>query len=51
MKMESASMQRISKIKKSKTLLFHIDIEGDPDIQMRLDADDVWVLKNVLEQT
>ena len=36
---------RISEMKKFYGLLLQIDIEGDPDFQMRLDADDVWIQK------
>ena len=34
---------RISEMKKSNGLLLQIDIERDPDFQLRLDADDVWI--------
>ena len=48
MKMESAAPQippRISEMKKLNGLLLQIDIERDPDFQLRLDADDVWIKK------
>ena len=42
-KMESAALQRISEMKPFNTLLLQIDIEEDPDIQLRLDADHVCI--------
>ena len=42
LKMETAALQRISKMKKFKRQLLQIDIEEVPDIQWSLDADYVW---------
>ena len=43
MKMESAALHRISEMEKFDELLLQIDTEEDPDIQLRLDAADVWI--------
>ena len=43
MHMEPAALQRMSDMKIFTWLLLQIDTEEDPDLQLGLDADHVWI--------